>query len=953
MKYTEKEFQLEITKLIKSKGYNETIINNECKNEALNKKTLTNFLSLKYKIGDDEINEIINEIYRKIDRSSWYKNNKTAFLDFLRNGIQTKYTRKNNLSSYHLVDFNDINDNIFEIAQEVYINESSRVDIVLFVNGLPIYIFELKSAFRDEATLRDAFQQVKGYLTDENQLFATFNIAQIVAKNFNYSKIGSIGSNTLDTWFDIISEDGVTQDFVNFFSKKSVIEYLKWGVLFGKSNNKKEKFILKKHQHQAIKNILKSLLINKGGYVWHTQGAGKTITMSALIIAMMRTNGLSNFTSIIDVDRTDLVDNVIDTFKKIDPIHFDDQFINKAKSRNELKEYLSTRKYRGVIVTTTQKFEDWGEVSSRDDLLIISDEAHRSHKESSVAINDKTYLEKMQVALPNAIKIGFTGTPIFETDISTFAMFGECIHKYTMKQAEIDKVIVPINCSFYKIPLEIKREALEFSGKYGKIIENKRIWSESNARLEYITDVIADKFKHSKMHHKSLDVKTQHITEDKFKAMVVTDSKIEGFKIYKLLLQKIFKGDDKKIKFVASFSNQDEKERKNSEVNAYLNSTKNDKQVNILKFKEADSEIEVMVVVDMLITGYDVPNLRMLFLDKNVKMHNLLQTIARVNRKYPQKEYGTVISFRDLEEEMREALIAYTSTTNDHETIIKLSQNSEKEIEKICHKVLTEFKIDLISESENLVGYNANIIKDRWGEDKKFMTLINEIILVSSAIIKWENKMNARVAMLCKIIVQSKRFEKPTYIDISDEDFNKLLELTEVKKEFIKVIEYTSLSEIIHSNINDESMLNAFSIKMKAIINKDQSLTKEEKLSLLEQLKKIIENYNGKNKIEIIDEIITFEKSINKGKDLSILTKILIQTVKEVAKKDLADTTKFIINDYFEKMGAAFDIKQLTVGEQKNVKFKINEILRENEPDLAHMLRKIITSSWDTMMNKY
>lgn len=238
------------------------------------------------------------------------------------------------------------------------------------------------------------------------------------------------------------------------------------------------------------------------------------------------------------------------------------------------------------------------------------------------------------------------------------------------------------------------------------------------------------------MQHNSLDVNTQQIARDKFKAMVVTDSKIEGFKIYRLLLKKIFNGDDKKIKFVASFSNQDEKERKNSEVNAYLNLTKNDKHINILKFKEADSEIEIMVVVDMLITGYDVPNLRMLFLDKNVKMHNLLQTIARVNRKFPQKEYGTVISFRDLEDEMREALIAYTSTTDDHDTIIKLSQNSEKEIEKICHKVLTMFNIDLISEAENLVGYNANIIKDRWGEDKKFMTLINEIISISSVIIK-------------------------------------------------------------------------------------------------------------------------------------------------------------------------------------------------------------------------
>ncbi len=931
--YYEKDFQKELVSLFVSKNWKQIEIDkNECLNKPFFERSLTKYLKNKYSISEDEINEIIANINEELS-SSWFKNNKYGIINVIKNGITTKFIRENKKVPYKIIDFKNIKNNAFEIAKEVWIEEHAKVDVVLFINGLPIFVFELKSIMNDNATLKDAFEQIKTYLETDNPKFATFNVAQIVAKSFSDAKIGSICTSSIDGWYNIFKERK-NDSFFEIFKKNKILNYLRWGVLFSKNN--KVKYILRHHQYDAVLKMQSAILNRKSGYIWHTQGSGKTITISALISSLKFDDKLISNTTIIDVDRITLSNNMFRTLQKIDPEHFNFESIQKANSRDHLKNYLAKRKYKGIIISTTQKFDNWGEISDRDDLIVISDEAHRTHSTKNYLLNDdkKTYLEKINQTLPNALKYGFTGTPIFETDKSTYAMFGECIHQYTMKQAEIDDIIVPIQIQIINAPLKIKKDQKINLSKFKKIRRKKEIIDLSKDRLDFITDEIKKKFVSERNSHYSLGY------EDTFKAMVVTNSKKQGHEIYKLLLKKIFENNTNKIHFIA-----DDKDRRDAEVHKYLKKTSKNKRFWINDFQNAKTPIEIIVVVDMLLTGYDVPNLRLMFLDKNIQKHNLLQAITRVNRKFEKKQIGTVFSFKNIKAQLKETLKSYRDTTNDHSNLIQTSKDGEKSIKNLVKKINNDFGFDLTKINFKNPLLEVNKIKLELEENNQFNELIREINNLSTIVIKWKDKKLEKIALFCKLLFKSNQTKSPSFIDISDVEFRKLLNSTEIDKKLIKEVTYVSLDDVLSLKISDKQIiLKIVEKKIIHAIKNDLSILKEERLTLFEQLKKIIQDYNNENFDITYEKIQNFGDLILKNNNFIEYTKLISKQAKLIINKNFSFKTLQKIDDKF-KLNK--EIWKQNPSTKKQLKREIREIILENEINLNEdQIQKIISEAF-------
>ena len=922
-KYRESDFQNEIKNIFVNKGWNNIGTNLKMVDETFFRDSLSKYLQIKYSIFENEIQEIFNNINNKLS-SDWFKNNKIAFLDIIKNGISTELTRKNNKPNYKIFDFSNNKNNNYEIADEVWITKDSRMDIVLFVNGLPIFTFELKSIFEDNKTLKDAFNQIKGYLETDNPKFATFNIAQIVAKNYNFAKIGSICTKSIDDWYNLFSKND-PNSFFEIFKKIRISNYLKWGVLFSRGDKRlRKKIILRKHQYEAILKIQNAILNKKGGYIWHTQGSGKTVTISALISSFKFNENFASITSIIDVDRKELVSNMYNTLTSFDHDHFDGEKIEKATSRNELKKTLSQRKYKGIIISTTQKFGNWKEVSDRQDLIIISDEAHRSHSVNEDITNDKiSYLEKINQALPNALRYGVTGTPIFETDKSTYNMFGELLHTYTMKQAEIDEIIVPLQVQFIDIPLKIKNKSKRLlQQKFKRIKEKGKIIDTSVDRLDFITDKIKEKFLSERANHNILN-------DDTLKAMVVTNSREQGYEIYKILRNKIFLNKEGKIHFIAT----DDKDRKNSEIHKYLRENSKNKSLWSERFKNEKTKIEMVVVVDMLLTGYNVPNLRLMFLDKEIQKHNLLQAISRANRKFGKKRIGTIFSFRDIKKELEETLRVYRETTKDTSNLIRTSKDAEERIKKLVQKIHNKYKLDMMKINFNEKLKEMHDIKNKYENNRQFIKTIQDIINLSTLVIKWKNEKLRIIVLLFKLILKTKQMASPSFIDITEKEFNDLLNSIQVNKKLVKETRFATLDEIFSLNISKkEIVLNIIKQKITEAIKKEFSFSREERETLLMQLEKIIKEYNGKNLDYIREKLNNFNNKVSKNSNLKEYTKLMLFQTKKIIRKELKPQTLNDIDKIFSEDNERWRQNPATKGKISN---KIFKAIEKNEVDIG------------------
>lgn len=636
-------------------------------------------------INDGITEEIITEAYKVIKNLGLLKLEElnAAFHKYLIEGIPIPYRKDNENRTYtvKLLNFDEPLKNDFKVLNQYTVIEykNKRPDILVFINGIPMVLFELKNMANDATTVEQAYMQVKNYQLDIPSLFQ-YNAFNVISDGID-TKVGTITSD-FTRYMAWKSENGEkpeenASDFFmvllnGMFPKERLIDIIRNFIVFQNIQGKTIKILAGYHQYFAVKkavNRSKKALKDKSGkvgVVWHTQGSGKSLSMVFYSGMIVSDPEFENPTIVVLTDRNDLDNQLFGTFSASSKLLLR-QEPKQAESREHLKELLKV-KAGGIIFTTIHKFEEDDDViNERSNIIFMADEAHRSQYGLDGKLDRTTgewkygMAKHMRDALPNATFIGFTGTPINMKDKSTVEVFGEYIDIYDMTQAVDDGATVPIYYENRTVRLKLNEDILKkIDEEYANIAgESTEIEIEkSKADLTSIEEVVGSP---ERLNMLANDI-IAHYEDRQYvltgKAMIVCMTRRIAINLYKLLLEKRPEWKNK-VKVVLTASNQDPEEWHDIIGNkTYRDSL-------MVEFKNNDSEFKIAIVVDMWLTGFDVPSMATMYIDKPMKGHNLMQAIARVNRVYKDKEAGLIVDYIGMAAELKTALKQYTKRDQD------------------------------------------------------------------------------------------------------------------------------------------------------------------------------------------------------------------------------------------------------------------------------------------------
>lgn len=629
----------------------------------------------------DAINEAIYKL-KNFESGSLLQKNMT-FTDYLQNGISVKYfvNGEERSTLVYLVDFKNPANNDFTVANQWTFIENSekRPDVILFINGLPLVVVELKSPSREETDASDAYRQLRNYMYEIPSMFIYNEVC--VMSDMTTSKAGTITSGE-DRFMEWKTTDGSYENtqyaafdtfFEGLFEKNRFLDILKNFICFNVDGEKTFKVLAAYHQYFAVKKAIAStqkatVTDGKGGVFWHTQGSGKSLSM--VFYAHYLQEALESPTIVVITDRNDLDDQLYGQFARCKD--FLRQTPQHAQSRTHLKELLANRQANGIIFTTMQKFEESGEpLSERRNIIVMADEAHRSQygltekvvvrQKEDGEVEAKTIIGTARIirdSLPNATYIGFTGTPISSKDRSTREVFGDYIDIYDMTQAVEDGATRPVYYESRVIHLKLDEKTLHLiDDEYDLMAENadpyvieksKKELGQMEAILgadQTIRSLVDDILDHYENYRANI------LTG---KAMIVAYSRPIAMKIYKRILE-LRPAWTEKVAVVMTQGNNDPEEWREVIGN------KAHKEDMARKFKDNDSPLKIAIVVDMWLTGFDVPSLATMYVYKPMAGHNLMQAIARVNRVFKDKEGGLVVDYVGIAAALKQAMNDYTA----------------------------------------------------------------------------------------------------------------------------------------------------------------------------------------------------------------------------------------------------------------------------------------------------
>ena len=612
---------------------------------------------------------------RNIDMGSLTQRNET-FTDYLQHGIEVSYFNGKEMRNemVYLIDFEHTDKNTFQVINQwTFIeNAEKRADIIVFVNGLPLVVVELKSPSREETDASEAYLQLRNYMKDIPSLFA-FNMFCVMS-DMALSKAGTITSKE-DRYMEWKTKDGnyESTDFVDYdtffegiFQRDRLLDIIKNFICFSREEKGSAKILAGYHQYFAVKKAIertKHATVSNGkiGVFWHTQGSGKSLSM--VFYAHLLQQELSQPTIVVITDRNDLDDQLYTQFSKCK--EFLRQTPIQANSRENLKELLSGREANGIIFTTMQKFEESDEpLSERRNIIVMTDEAHRGQygfEEKVDATTGKISIGSARIihnSLPNASYIGFTGTPISTKDRDTVEVFGDYIDIYDMTQAVNDGATCPvyyesrvINLNLDDATLQALDDEYELLAEEGATTEQIEKSKKEMSHLEEILGAPATIDSLCQDIIKHYEENRQY--ELTGKAMIVAYSRPIAMSIYHRLLELRPEWTDK-VKVVMTGSNQDPEEWHD------IIGNKQYKKELAKRFKDDNDPMKIAIVVDMWLTGFDVPSLATMYVYKPMSGHNLMQAIARVNRVFNGKVGGLVVDYIGIAKALKEAMRDYT-----------------------------------------------------------------------------------------------------------------------------------------------------------------------------------------------------------------------------------------------------------------------------------------------------
>lgn len=873
--------------------------------------------------------------------------NNKAFQKMVTEGIDVSVKQKDNsyrTEKVYVFDLDNPFNNEFMLSNQFTVVEhgvEKRPDIVVFVNGIPLVVIELKSAVDENVDISDAYNQLQTYVRTIPSLF-TYNSFLIISDGIN-ARAGTLTAN--EDWFlpwktidgsDIASSSIPQLEVLikGMFKQERLMDIIKHFILFQSNGKDYVKILAGYHQYHAVNKAIESSLRatsesgdRRIGVIWHTQGSGKSLSMVFYAGKMVICKEMENPTIVVITDRNDLDDQLFETF-----FNSKDLLRNtpiQAESREHLRSLLSDRTSGGIIFTTIHKFalsnndekdsdfemlkvaEERPEyntvLSRRKNVIVIADEAHRSQYGFSAEVVKRKkdanvkygFAKHMRDSMPNASFIGFTGTPVELSDKNTRAVFGDYIDIYDMTRAVEDGTTVKIYYESRIAKLEIPEEMRpKIDPEYEEITEYqeysqkeklKSKWARLEAivgageRMKLIAKDIID-------HFEKRDAAQEN---EGGKAMIVAMSRRIAIDLYKEIIEirpewhsdDLMKG---KIKVVMTGTSSDPSDWQN-----YIGS-KADRETLAKRMKDREDELKLVIVRDMWLTGFDVPSMHTMYVDKPMKGHNLMQAIARVNRVFKEKQGGLVVDYIGIADSLKQALSQYTekdkrTTGVDTEVASQVLQEKHDLIKELLygHDYSKFFTGKSSEKMQAIVETMDHIIGMRENRKNDYIKLVTEMARAYSlcATTDIAEKLNVEVGFhktvktgLVKIINEDGKKKTTSQLD---NELNQLISKSISSNEVVDILSSVGLSKPNISILSDEFL--------DEVKNMEQKNLAVEALNRL--LKGNIKSFSKRNLVQSKKFSELLEASIRKYQNRAIETTQVIMELIELAKQ-ISDAEK-------------------------------------------------------------
>lgn len=769
------------------------------------------------------IHEAIAKL-KDIDTGSLTQKNE-LFMDYLQHGVEVSYFdgKEQRNEIVYLIDYEHINRNDFQIANQWTFVENSekRADMIVFINGLPLVVIELKSPSREETDASEAYLQLRNYMKEIPSLFI-YNVFCVMS-DMACSKAGTITSKE-DRYMEWKTKNGdyESTDFADYdtffegiFSKERLIDIIKNFVCFSKDESGAAKILAAYHQYFAVKKAVertKKAIGNDGkiGVFWHTQGSGKSLSM--VFYAHLLQEELSQPTIVVITDRNDLDDQLYTQFSKCQD--FLRQVPIQAKSREDLKSLLSGREANGIIFTTMQKFEESDEpLSLRKNIVVMTDEAHRgqygfeekirmtkNEKGEDIAKRIIGTARIIHDCLPNASYIGFTGTPISTKDRDTVEVFGNYIDVYDMTQAVADGATCPVyyesrvvNLNLDEATLKAIDDEYELLAEEGATEEQIEKSKKEMSHLEEILGAPATIDSLCRDILKHYEENRQH--ELTGKAMIVAYSRTIAMSIYHKILE--LRPDwGEKVKVVMTGSNKDPEEWHD------IIGNKQYKKELAKRFKDDNDPMKIAIVVDMWLTGFDVPSLATMYVYKPMSGHNLMQAIARVNRVFNEKAGGLVVDYIGIAKALKEAMHDYTRRDRKNfgnPDIKETALLKFKEKLEVCRDLFygydyIHFQTASDAECAKIIKGGVNFIMSPDKQEKQ-QTFLKEAMLLHNSI------------TLCRSLLNEQQRYEAAFFETVRTLLSRMTGKGKVSKKEINA----RIGELLKQSVKSDGVINLFS----------------------------------------------------------------------------------------------------------------------------------------------
>ncbi|MDY0052139.1 MAG: HsdR family type I site-specific deoxyribonuclease [Aliarcobacter sp.] len=910
-KFTEEKLELVFIELLKNQGITYQFGKDiqRAESEVLLEDDLKEYLKSRYKtenIRESEIAGIVRKLH-SYPASDLYDSNK-SIMKLISDGFILKREKADDKDIYiEFINYNDVNSNNFKIVNQLEIMgyEKRIPDGILYINGIPLVVFEFKSAIREEATIHDAFIQLTTrYRRDIPELFK-YNAFCVISDGVN-NKSGSFFSpyEFFYAWRKItgdeIDVDGIASMhsmIQGMFDKERLVDVIHNFIYMPDKSKKEEKIVCRYPQYYATRKLYENIKAHqkpngdgKGGTYFGATGCGKSFTMLYLTRMLMKSIHFSSPTIILITDRTDLDVQLSSQFSNAKGFIGDDGIVS-VESRADLRARLNGRESGGVFLTTIHKFtEDLEILSHRTNIIVISDEAHRSqiNLDQKVKITQdgvkKSYgfAKYLHDSLPNATYVGFTGTPID----ATLDVFGDVVDSYTMTESVRDEITVRIVYEGRAAKVLLDNSKLEEIEKYyeecATLGANEYQIEDSKKAITNMSTILGDMDRIKAIAKDFVEHYEKRVDEGatlKGKAMFVSSSRTIAYSLFKEIIalrpswneSRVCDEDvelndkDKKeilplekLKMIMTRNKDDEKELYD------VLGTKEYRKTLDTQFKNEKSNFKIAIVVDMWLTGFDVPFLDTIYIDKPIQEHNLIQTISRVNRKYAGKEKGLVVDYIGIKTAMNKALKQFSKMDSqnfeDIDASIVVVRDQLDLLSKLFYKFdTTKYfngtptqQLDTLNNASEFVQLTKEL-------ENRFMYIVKRLksaydICCGSEVFTQKEKDYIHFYLAIRsIVIKLTKGEAPDTAQMN----KKVAQMIE------EAIKSEDVEEIFKLGSDDESKIDIFDQDYINKINKIK--LPNTKIKLLQQLlAKALEDFKKVNKVKAIDFSKKFHSLVEK-----------------------------------------------------------------------------------------